>query len=60
MSNETETSLNSLAQEKVQGSHEELMKDNAYYIDLQTNNYSSSHKKMEEPIILNENIMEQE
>lgn len=43
-----------------QGSHEELMKDNAYYIDLQTNNYSSSHKKMEEPIILNENIMEQE
>lgn len=36
------------------------MKDNAYYIDLQTNNYSSSHKKMEEPIILNENIMEQE
>ena len=43
-----------------QGAHEEPMKNNAYYIDLQTNNYSSSHKKMEEPIILNENIMEQE
>lgn len=39
-----------------QGSHEELMKDNEYYIDLQTNNYSSSHKQTEENIILNENI----
>ena len=28
-----------------QGTHEKLMKDNKYYIDLQTNNYSSSHKK---------------
>ena len=42
-----------------QGSHDELMKDNEYYIDLQTNNYSSSHKKIEESIISNENIMEQ-
>lgn len=33
-----------------QGSHEELMKDNLYYIDLQTNNYSSSHKKEIETI----------
>ncbi len=30
-----------------QGTHEELMKNNSYYIDLQTNNYSSSHKKQE-------------
>lgn len=37
-----------------EGSHEELMKNNAYYIDLQTNNYSSSHKQLEENIILNE------
>lgn len=29
-----------------QGTHQELMKNNDYYIDLQTNNYSSSHKKM--------------
>ena len=42
-----------------QGSHEELMKDNECYIDLQTNNYSSSHKKIEESIISNENVMEQ-
>ena len=42
-----------------QGSHKELMKDNKYYIDLQTNNYSSSHKKTEESIISNENITEQ-
>ncbi len=41
-----------------QGSHEELMKNNEYYIDLQTNNYSSSHKQTEENIILNENITE--
>lgn len=31
-----------------QGTHNQLMKNNPYYIDLQTNNYSSSHKK-EEP-----------
>ena len=42
-----------------QGSHDELMKDNEYYIDLQTNNYSSSHKKIEESVISNENITEQ-
>ena len=42
-----------------QGSHKELMKNNPYYIDLQTNNYSSSHKKIKERIISNENIMEQ-
>lgn len=41
-----------------QGSHDELMKNNEYYIDLQTNNYSSSHKKAEEHIITNENTME--
>lgn len=41
-----------------QGSHDELMKNNEYYIDLQTNNYSSSHKKAEERIITNENTME--
>ncbi len=41
------------------GSHNELMKNNEYYIDLQTNNYSSSHKKMEDNIIINESIMEQ-
>lgn len=28
-----------------EGTHDELMKENAYYIDLQTHNYSSSHKK---------------
>lgn len=27
-----------------QGTHEELIKNNEYYIDLQTNNYSSLHK----------------
>lgn len=41
-----------------EGSHEELMKNNAYYIDLQTNNYSSSHKQLEENIILNETEIE--
>lgn len=41
-----------------QDSHDELMKNNEYYIDLQINNYSSSHKKAEERIITNENIME--
>lgn len=29
-----------------QGSHDELITNNAYYIDLQTNNYSSSNKKL--------------
>ena len=28
------------------GTHEELLKENKYYIDLQNNNYSSSNKKM--------------
>lgn len=41
-----------------QGTHKELMKNNEYYIDLQTNNYSSSHRKIESNIILNENIKE--
>lgn len=41
-----------------QGTHKELMKNNEYYIDLQTNNYSSSHRKIESDIILNENIKE--
>lgn len=34
-----------------QGTHKELMKNNEYYIDLQTNNYSSSHKKTENNIL---------
>ena len=33
-----------------EGTHDELMKENLYYIDLQTNNYSSSHKKQEDSI----------
>lgn len=37
-----------------QGKHKDLMKDNEYYIDLQTNNYSSSHKKQDDNVILNE------
>ena len=41
-----------------QGSHKELMKNNEYYIDLQTNNYSSSHKMLEKDIIITENILE--
>lgn len=42
-----------------QGNHEELMKENAYYIDLQTNNYSSSHKMMlEKDVIKDEDIFE--
>lgn len=41
-----------------QGSHEELMKNNEYYIDLQTNNYSSSHKKNETNFTLDENNIE--
>lgn len=28
-----------------EGTHDELMKNNEFYIDLQTHNYSSSHKK---------------
>ncbi len=40
-----------------QGSHDELVKNNEYYIDLQTNNYSSSHKKPEESTVLTENII---
>lgn len=42
-----------------QGTHKELMKNNEFYIDLQTNNYSSSHKKMGSDIIVSENILEQ-
>lgn len=42
-----------------QGTHDELMKDNSYYIDLQTNNYSSSHKKEFETIDSSEIILEQ-
>ncbi len=33
-----------------QGTHDELMTDNEFYIDLQTNNYSSSNKKTQENI----------
>lgn len=41
-----------------QGTHKELMKDNEYYIDLQTNNYSSSHKKSEKNIIIDGSVLE--
>lgn len=34
------------------GSHDELMEDNPYYIDIQTNNYSSSHKKPDPTVIV--------
>ena len=34
-----------------EGTHEDLMNNNEYYIDLQTNNYSSSHKKQNNGII---------
>lgn len=37
-----------------EGTHQELMKQNACYIDLQTNNYSSSRKKQETIEILEE------
>lgn len=36
-----------------QGTHQELMKNNEYYIDLQTNNYSSSNKKNGENVVIN-------
>lgn len=35
-----------------QGSHSKLMKDNSYYIDLQTNNYSSSNKMLKDEIVV--------
>ena len=38
-----------------QGTHNELMKDNEFYIDLQTNNYSSSHKKEIDDVIIEQN-----
>ncbi|MBQ9012926.1 MAG: ABC transporter ATP-binding protein [Bacilli bacterium] len=38
-----------------QGTHDELMKDNEIYIDLQTNNYSSSHKKEIDDVIIEQN-----
>lgn len=34
------------------------MKDNKYYIDIQTNNYSSSNKQPEEIIVTEENKTE--
>ena len=42
-----------------EGTHEKLMENNEYYIDLQTNNYSSSHKKLEEDIIILDNNSEE-
>lgn len=42
-----------------EGSHKELMKNNEYYIDLQTNNYSSSHKKVMDSTIVDEIGVEQ-
>ena len=42
-----------------QGTHDELIKNNEYYIDLQTNNYSSSHKKEFETIDSSEIVLEQ-
>lgn len=41
-----------------EGNHTELMKDNEYYIDLQTNNYSSSHKKVINSIVFEETSTE--
>lgn len=41
------------------GTHDQLMKKNKYYIDLQTNNYSSSHKKMEETITIQDTGVEE-
>ena len=38
-----------------QGTHEVLMKNNNYYIDLQTENYSSSRKQTNSDIVLIEN-----
>lgn len=35
------------------------MKNNEYYIDLQINNYSNSHKKVIGNIIVDETILEQ-
>lgn len=40
------------------GSHDELMKDNEYYIDLQTNNYSSSNKKTDGDIFISDGFIE--
>lgn len=37
----------------------ELMKNNEYYIDLQTNNYPSSHKKKIGNITVDETVLEQ-
>ena len=42
-----------------QGSHNELIKNNKYYIDLQTNNYSSSHKKVIDEITIKDELSEQ-
>lgn len=42
-----------------QGSHDELMKDNSYYIDLQTNNYSSSNKKVVDEEVTDNEIIEE-
>ncbi|MBE6150269.1 MAG: ABC transporter ATP-binding protein [Firmicutes bacterium] len=42
-----------------QGTHKQLMKDNNYYIDIQTNNYSSSNKNVNNNIIINETIQEE-
>ncbi len=42
-----------------QGTHNELMKNNEYYIDIQTNNYSSSHKKIIDDINVGEDIKEE-
>lgn len=40
------------------GTHDELMKENSYYIDLQTNNYSSSNKKSDDSIISLQDVNE--
>lgn len=41
-----------------EGNHAKLMKDNSYYIDLQTNNYSSSHKKTDSNLIALQDVNE--
>lgn len=42
-----------------EGNHDELLKNNPYYIDLQTNNYSSSHKKEEDDISIEKHNTEE-
>lgn len=42
-----------------EGTHDELLRNNPYYIDLQTNNYSSSHKKLDDNISIEKHNIEE-